>query len=101
MKIEWQGCGFIGLSAKTYFCFDDNAANQKYSSKGLNKSLRLTREHFQNVLDTKTSDTHTNKGFVVKGREMFTYEMRKTGLSYFYCKRKVLDDGVSTTYLDV
>ena len=100
--MEWLGDGFIGLVAKTYFCFDDaNPEKNKYSSKGINKSIQLSREHFLNVLKTKKASSHTNKGFIMKDKNMFTYEMERIGLSYFYCKRKVLEDGISTTYLDI
>ena len=101
-KTEWEGDGFIGLSAKTYYCYDKSDPTQdKYSSKGLNKSIKLSREHFKNVLNTKKSSSHKNKGFIMKDKFMYTYEMERSGLGYFYCKRKVLDDGVSTTYLDI
>ena len=101
-KIEWEGDGFIGLAAKTYFCYciEDPHLN-KYSSKGVNKSIELTREHFLSVLNTKQSVKSTNKGFIFKNRELLTYAMNKDGLSYLYCKRKVLEDGRTTTYLDI
>lgn len=101
-KIEWCGGGFIGLAAKTFYCFDnDKLENDKYSSKGLNKSIKISREHFLSVLNTKKALSHTNKGFIMKNNNMYTYEMDRAGLGYFYCKRKVLDDGISTTYLDI
>lgn len=101
-KVEWAGQGFVGLSAKTYFCYNtDNPDKDKYSSKGVNKSIKLTREHYLSVLNTKEPIITTNKGFIFKNRDMLTYNMEKVGLSYLYCKRKVLGDGISTTYLDV
>ena len=101
-KEEWSGDGFVGLAAKTYYCYDKSDATQdKYSSKGLNKSIKLSREHFLNVLNTKQSSSHKNTGFIMKDKFMYTYEMERAGLGYFYCKRKVLDDGVSTTFLDI
>ena len=67
----------------------------------MNKSAGITKSDFLTVKDTKETISATNRGFLVKNNEVFTYEMRRRGLSYFYCKRKVLDDGVSTTYLDL
>lgn len=100
--MEWSGDGLIALAAKTYFGFDtSNPTNNKCSSKGINKSIELTKEQFLRVLETKEASSHTNKGFILKDRFMFTYEMDRLGLPYFYCKRKVLDDGVSTTFLDI
>lgn len=100
--MEWEGDGLIGLAAKTYFCY--NAANpklDKYSSKGVNKTIQLTREHFLSVLNSKQPVRCTNKGFIMKNNTVLTYRMEKDGLSYLYCKRKVLNDGISTTYLDI
>ena len=101
-KVEWRGDGFVGLSAKTYYCFDHNdSSNDKYSSKGVSRAFKLTREHYLDVLKTKKSSIQVNKGFIMKYNQIYTYEMKKSGLSYFYCKRKLLDDGISTTYLDI
>ena len=101
-KIEWEGDGFVGLAAKTYYCYDINNPDlDKYSSKGVNKTIKLTREHYLSVLNSKEPVKSTNKGFIVKNRDMLTYAMHKDGLSYLYCKRKILDDGISTTYLDI
>ena len=101
-KIEWEGDGYVGLAAKTYFGYNiENPHLDKYSSKGVNKSIKLSREHFLSVLNSKNSVRTTNKGFIFKNREVLTYSMQKDGLSYLYCKRKVLDDGITTTYLDI
>ena len=40
-------------------------------------------------------------GFRVRESDIFTYSQNKIGFNYFYCKRKVLMDGVSTGPLDV
>ena len=46
--MEWSGRGFVGLSAKTYFCFGpDDQQKEKCSAKGINKSAKLTYEHFR------------------------------------------------------
>ena len=101
-KVEWSGGGFVGLSAKTYFCFDpDERQKEKCSTKGINKAARLTINHFRSVLDSKQAVSSTNRGFILKNNVMFSYAMERNGLSYFYCKRKVLDDGISTTFLDI
>ena len=62
-KVEWCGDGFVGLSAKTYYCFDHNdSSNDKYSSKGVSRAFKLTREHYLDVLKTKKSSIQVNKG---------------------------------------
>ena len=101
-KKEWSGDGFIGLAAKTYFCFNSSdPTKNKCSAKGINKSINLSRDQFQMVLQTKEASAHINRGFIMKDKFMFTYEMERLGLPYFYCKRKVLNDSVSTTYLEI
>ena len=101
-KLEWQGDGFVGLNAKTYFCFDNtDQTKDKYSSKGISKAFALSKEDYLEVLRTKTTGDQENKGFVYKNSKMYSYILKKQGLTYVYCKRKLLDDGMSTTYLDV
>ena len=101
-KVEWEGDAFVGLAAKTYYCADkENPKLNKYSSKGINKSVDLTKEDYLQVLLTKSASKQHNKGFLFKNRVMLTYKMQKEGLSYPYFKRKVLSDGISTTYLDL
>jgi hypothetical protein len=41
------------------------------------------------------------KRFRVRNNGIATYQQRRNGFSYFYCKRRVLDDGVSTVPLDL
>ena len=53
------------------------------------------------VLMTKESVSGKNRGFVIKDGMLRTYEQERAGLSYFYSKRKVQEDGVSTTSPDV
>ena len=65
------------------------------------KSAGITHQDFRQVLLNKSSLPKTNKGFIMKGQAMLSYCMERTGLSYMYAKRKVLADGVSTTYLDI
>ncbi len=98
-KVEWEGEGIIALCSKTYFCF---GATEKFSCKGLNRrNNQLTKEKYMTVLNTRSSGGGVNKGFIMKHGVMFTYEQRRTALTYFYPKRKVEDDGVSTTFLEI
>ena len=92
----------MGLAAKTYFCFNpDEKQKEKCSTKGINKAAKISIEHFRSVLETRQSVSSTNRGFILKNNTMLSYAMERSGLSYFYCKRKVLDDGISTTYLNI
>ena len=102
-KTEWEGQGFVGLSAKSYYCFNrESPEKDKHSAKGVSKQFNLTKETYLNVLNKNPKEElQINKGFVMKDNSMYTYELTKKGLDHLYVKRKVLEDGCSTTYLDV
>jgi hypothetical protein len=74
----------IALCSKTYFCF---GAEDKFICKGVNR---------------KTNDIHKGtRGFRSIDNQVYTYLQERAGFSYFYHKRKVLADGVSTIPLDI
>ena len=99
-KEEFVGDGIIALNSKTYYCWSNSAC--KASTKGISKALNnITREQFLNVLQTKEPISGRNKGFIRKNNEIFTYTQLRTGLTYFYAKRKVCPDGVTTLPIDV
>ena len=81
---------------------DEEDKVDKYSCKGIQKNQNeINKKRFNNVLFKNEKDTCTNKGFRVINNEMITYTQNKKGLSYYYDKRKVLADGVSTVPLDI
>ena len=53
------------------------------------------------VLLTKQDSAGVNRGFRVVNNTMYTYTQVRDAVSYFYPKRKVLEDGVSTLPLDI
>ena len=90
------------MNAKTYYCSTvDKAVGDKYSSKGVSRKITLTKEEYLDVITNKSAPKHVNRGFVFKNEQMLTYSTEKSGLNYLYVKREVLEDGVSTTYLDL
>ena len=101
-KIEYatasEGSAFAGLSSKTYFCHGEHS---KIACKGLQKSNPLTLEQFHDVLKSQKPSGGVNKGFLCKNGSVFTYEQYRDALSYFYVKRIVCEDGVTTLPLDV
>jgi hypothetical protein len=102
-KLEWIGDGIIALSSKSYMCFnnEDNTKN-KVTTKGLSKRLNdLRKEHFSNVLKSSKPCQGENRSFRMYQGQMLTYTQVKTGLSYFYGKRKVKNDGISTEPTDM
>ena len=98
-KVEWEGQGIIGLCSKTYYCF---GRKDKFSCKGVNKKCNeINKEKFLNVLLTKQSASGVNRGFRCINNQMLTYNQVRNGFSFFYPKRKVLDDGITTVPLDI
>ena len=91
----------VALNSKTYYCWREEGTN-KYSSKGLSKrTSALGKEHFVSVLKTRESISGKNRGFVKKDGMLRTNVQERAVLSYFYGKRKVDEDGVSTTTPDI
>ena len=98
-KVEWRGDGFIGLCSKTYYCF---GAIDKYTTKGLNKRQNdIDKDAFLAVLTNRRSGSGVNRGFRGRDSSVMTYVQERTALTYFYPKREVLADGLSTAPLDV
>jgi hypothetical protein len=100
-KTEFSGSGIIALCSKTYFCFGDQG--NKMSCKGLQKKRNAFKaEQYLDVLHSQKNGSGINRGFrVLKDGCIYTYTQQRHGLSYLYCKRKVLSDGVSTIPLDI
>jgi hypothetical protein len=96
-KVEFEGEGMVALNSKTYCCWGNE--EQKLSSKGLSKQLNnFNSSVYKTVLFEQTKMSGTNKGFIIKDHNVYTYHQLRNELIYFYCKRKVLDDG-SQLYL--
>ena len=101
-KIEWSGDGVVALNSKTYYCFGSD--KDKFSAKGVNRGVNnITAEMYKEVLRTKTNKSFVNRGFMRPNGDpsIHTYEMIRNGLTWFYGKRKVLPDGISTVPLDI
>ena len=98
-KVEWCGDGFVGLCSETYYCF---GATDKYSTKGLSKRHNdIDKDTFLAVLKNRRSGGGFNRGFRVRDSSVMTYIQERAALTYFYGKRKVLADGLSTAPLEV
>ena len=98
-KVEWSGAGFVGLCSKTYYCF---GATDKYSTKGLNKRHNtIDKDAFLAVLTNRRSGSGANRVFRVHKSTVLTYVQERAALTYFYAKRVVHEDGVTTGPVDV
>ena len=101
-KEEFRGTGIIALNSKTYVCWDETSGQSKCSAKGISKNLNnLQAEIYKDVLQSRTSFTGTNRGFIQKDHKILTYAQQRSGIEYYYTKRKVHEDGITTSPLDV
>ena len=110
-KSEAKATVSVNLCSKTYVCSNQITAKDKFSSKGLNKKAVTDAivqegasslvELYKRVLDTGINGGAVNTGFRIFDNRIKTYAQRRNGLSYFYIKRRVLDDGISTAPLDI
>ena len=74
----------------------------KFSSKGISKrNIKTPMAIFRRVLKTGSSSSGINRGFRVRNNTIFTYTQERRGFAYFYCKRRVLGDGIHTKPLDI
>jgi hypothetical protein len=74
----------------------------KFSSKGISKKrVRAPMTTFRHVLRTHISAVGSLKGYRTRHNQIFSYEQTRNGFPYFYCKRKVLADGINTVPLDI
>ncbi|XP_078694703.1 uncharacterized protein LOC144923755 [Branchiostoma floridae x Branchiostoma belcheri] len=101
-KEEWSGDAIVGLCSKTYYCFGGEDKNDKFSCKGVSKRDNdITLQKYLQVLQTQKSGQGVNRGFRVRNNQMLTYTQTRDAFSYFYPKRQVQDDGVTTLPLDI
>ena len=105
-KEEFRCTETLCLCSKTYCCYDNKSDKFKFSSKGLNKRVLEDSgdgpmSKYRRVLDEAINLTSTNRGFRTINHMVATYEQTKKGLSYFYPKRQVQDDGIHKKPLDL
>ena len=74
----------------------------KFSSKGMGKRfIRDPLRIFIQVLRQRKPQSELNQGFRLRNNTVYTYKQQRKGFSYFYIKRRVLDDGIHTVPLDI
>ena len=106
-KEEYRGVGMACINSKTYIIWQainpQGSSKAKSSAKSVQqKRNHLAREHFLDVLTTKEPKMVENAGFIRNKEGIIqTYTQYKKGMTFFYAKRKVLPDNVSTTHLDI
>ena len=103
-KPEFKGKRMIALTSKCYFADNgESGASQesipKFSCKGVSRRQnKMSWERYRNAL-FGALDKVTNVGFRKKENHIVTYEQTKLGLSAYYDKRVVHEDGIHTSCL--
>ena len=106
-KEEFNGVGMICLNSKVYHIWSDRYKDgvlvAKTSHKGIQKKRNdvLKKDFLAIINDPRKEHYVENAGFIRDGLQTRTYTQKKRGLNYFYCKRRVLADGITTTHLDI
>ena len=98
-KLEFEGEGMICLNSKVYHIWGELGC--KTSSKGMQERNNLLKDDFLRVLLERCEHRVTNTGIIDDGTRKLTYTQTKKGLNYFYCKRIVLEDGITTIPLNI
>ena len=96
-KPEFKGKRMIALTSKCYFADNEEEGRPKFSCKGVNRRQnKMSWERYRNAL-FGALDKVTNIGFRKKENHIVTYEQTKLGLSAYYDKRVVHEDGIHTS----
>ena len=100
-KEEFRCSQMLCLCSKTYCSYHRKSNKYKFSSKGLNKRTLEdcgdgTMSKYRKVLKEAVNVTWTNRGFRTMKQIVATYEQTRKGLSCFYSKRLVEEDGIHT-----
>ena len=101
-KEEFRCAEMLCLCSKTYCCYDKQTNKYKFSSKRLNKRTMEDcgdggpMSNYRKVLEESVKVTSTKTGCWTIQHSVATYEQTKKGLSYFYPKRIVEEDGIHT-----
>ncbi|KAL7682115.1 hypothetical protein Plhal304r1_c051g0134091 [Plasmopara halstedii] len=108
-KEEWRGDAMVSLSSKNYICYlPDEEHKVKVSAKGIQQGRGrntdvLSPKGFETIVQDRITLQGTNKGFRLskETKSIITYKQSKTALSYYFDKRQVLSDGISTIPLNI
>ncbi|KAG2883864.1 hypothetical protein PC117_g25932 [Phytophthora cactorum] len=91
-----------------YSRMNDESYKVKVSAKGVQQGRGrnnhvLSPKGFETVVQDRITLQGTNKGFRLSNetKSIITYSQTKTALSYFYDKRRVLEDDITSVPLDI
>ena len=100
-KTEATGTEMLCLSSKTYL-LSEHEQTIKMSCKGANKSaVHNPMQTYKSVLFDKKTERVENRGIRSLDGKIVTYRQLRNSFHYFYVKREILADGVSTIPLSI
>ena len=92
---KYIGKSMICICCKSYVCCSKNG--RKQCSKGVSLAQNpLSHIQYEKVLKTNQPLSFTKRDFRVQKHQIFTYEQRKQGITSFYPKSLVSDNGINT-----
>ena len=98
-KAEFQGKRMIALTSKCYYADSGGEGVKKFSCKGVSRRQnKMNWERYKNAL-FGSLDKARNIGFRKRDNHIVTYEQSKLGLTAYYDKRIVHEDGIHTSCL--
>ena len=98
-KLEFIASKMLALTPKCYFA--EGKKGTKYSCKGISKRQNdMTWQRYMQAFQGY-QDKATNIGFRVHDQGIVTYEQNKLGLSAYYDKRWVFEDGIHTKPIEI
>ena len=98
-KPEFRGKRMIALTSKCYFADSGDEGVKKFSCKGVSRRQnKMNWERYRKAL-FGSLDKARNIGFRKRNNHIVTYEQSKLGLSAYYDKRIVHEDGIHTSCL--
>ena len=94
-KLEFEGKRGIALCSKCYFMEKEDGKTKVSSKRVSKRQNQLSWKRYNAALEW-SEDMATNIGMRMNGGVMCTYEQNKLGLSAYYDKHWVLEDGIHT-----
>lgn len=110
-KPEFSGSRMVALTAKCYLAQDTEKSKEcceasdkpekckctKFSCKGVSKKHNdMSFQRYKDCLNHVGIDKAQNTGFRIRDHGVVMYEQKKLGLSAYYDKRYVFEDGIHT-----
>ena len=95
-KLEASGTELIALASKTYHLAKPDGTDS-VKAKGIQqRAIGQARPLYADALFEQKTGYATNVGLRARDNTVMTYQQRKKGFSFFYVKRIVQPDGVTT-----